>query len=244
MLQRLWALWQMVRFWRFILGDPAMAEILHGNQISIISLENDFLFINCNTVDLKNNLLKNNHRYFKGYYFKFFNWKPNFSPKDVEKTRVPKWIQFPNMPIELIHNNVLKKLGDFIGGFESLEDNYLESSDIKILANIEIGKSTFDPIKIITNHSIYEIKPEIPAKDFTPRTGISPFQGSKKTCIKASMGVDLNIKFNPMGDFMFNKQYLGSMETNNTHRISECKENEISLAAPVEEQRRIAPQNK
>ncbi|GLJ55997.1 hypothetical protein SUGI_1202220 [Cryptomeria japonica] len=28
-----------------------------GNQISIINLENDFLFINCNTADLKENLL-------------------------------------------------------------------------------------------------------------------------------------------------------------------------------------------
>ncbi|GLJ11286.1 hypothetical protein SUGI_0150600 [Cryptomeria japonica] len=148
-----------------------------GNQISIMSLENDFLFINCNTADLKDNLLKNNQRFFKGYCFKFFNWKPNFSPKDVEKIRVPKWIRFPNMPVELIHNEVLKKLGEFLGGFEGLEDNYLESFDIKILANIEIGKSTFDPIKIITNHSIYEIKPETTVNDFIPRTCISSDQG-------------------------------------------------------------------
>ncbi|GLJ54047.1 hypothetical protein SUGI_1156850 [Cryptomeria japonica] len=130
---------------------------LMGNQISIMNLENDFLFINCNTTDLKKNLLKNNLRFFKGYCFKFFNWKPNFSPKDVKKIRVPKWIRLPNMPVELIHKEILKKLGEFLGGFEGLEDNYLESSDINILANIEIGKTTFVPIKIITNHSIYEI---------------------------------------------------------------------------------------
>ncbi|GLJ50856.1 hypothetical protein SUGI_1083340 [Cryptomeria japonica] len=80
---------------------------LTGNQISIMNLENDFLFINCNTADLKENLLKNNLRFFKGYCFKFFNWKPNFSPKDVEKIRVPKWIRLPNMPVELIHKEIL-----------------------------------------------------------------------------------------------------------------------------------------
>lgn len=62
------------------------------NQISITCLDNDFLFIKCNSCELKNNLLRNNHRFFKGYCFKFFNWKPNFSPTDFEKLRVPKWI--------------------------------------------------------------------------------------------------------------------------------------------------------
>ncbi|GLJ44389.1 hypothetical protein SUGI_0930710 [Cryptomeria japonica] len=37
---------------------------LTGNQISIMNLENDFLFINCNTAYLKENLLKNNLKIF------------------------------------------------------------------------------------------------------------------------------------------------------------------------------------
>ncbi|GLJ45610.1 hypothetical protein SUGI_0960080 [Cryptomeria japonica] len=214
---------------------------LTGNQISIMNLENDFLFINCNTADLKENLLENNQRFFKGYCFKFFNWKPNFSPKDVEKIRVPKWIRLPNMPVELIHKEILKKLGEFLGGFEGLEDNYLESSYINILANIEIGKSTFVPIKIITNHSIYEIKPEITANDFIPKTCFSSDYGSKITCIKASRGEVLDIKFNPKGGFMLNRQNLGSVVSNNTLRLSESKGKETSLKDPVVELRRRDP---
>ncbi|GLJ10888.1 hypothetical protein SUGI_0137330 [Cryptomeria japonica] len=216
---------------------------LTGNQISIMNLENDFLFINCNTTNLKENLLKNNLRFFKGYCFKFFNWKPNFSPKDVEKIRVPKWIRLPNMPVELIHKEILKKLGEFLGGFEGLEDNYLESSDINILANIEIGKSTFVPIKIITNHSIYEIKLEINANDFIPKTCFSSDYGSKITCIKAPKGEVLDIKFNPKGGFMLNRQNLGSVVSNSTLRLSECKGKESSLKDPVMEIRRRNPEN-
>ncbi|GLJ10893.1 hypothetical protein SUGI_0137460 [Cryptomeria japonica] len=216
---------------------------LTRNQISIMNLENDFLFINCNMADLKENLLKNNLRFFKGYCFKFFNWKPNFSPKDVEKIRVPKWIRLPNMLVELIHKEILKKLGEFLGGFEGLEDNYLESSDINILANIEIGKSTFVPIKIITNHSIYEIKLEINANDFIPKTCFSSDYGSKITCIKAPKGEVLDIKFNPKGGFMLNRQNLGSVVSNNTLRLLECKGKETSLKDPVVEIRRRNPVN-
>ncbi|GLJ16198.1 hypothetical protein SUGI_0270830 [Cryptomeria japonica] len=219
-------------------------KFLTGNQISIMNLENDFLFINCNTADLKENLLKNNQRFFRGYCFKFFNWKPNFSPKDVKKIRVPKWIRFPNMPVELIHKEILKKLGEFLGGFEGLEDNYLESSDIKILANIEIGKSTFVPIKIIPNHSIYEIKPEITANDFIPKTCFSSDHGSKITCIKASRGEVLDIKFNHKGGFMLNRQNLGSKVSNNTLRLSESKGKETLLKDPIVELRRRDPVNK
>ncbi|GLJ44388.1 hypothetical protein SUGI_0930700 [Cryptomeria japonica] len=147
------------------------------------------------------------------------------------------------MPVELIHKEILKKLGEFLGGFEGLEDNYLESSDINILANIEIGKSTFVPIKIITNHSIYEIKPEINANDFIPKTCFSSDYGSKITCIKAPKGEVLDIKFNPKGGFMLNRQNLGSVVSNNTLRLSECKGKETSLKDPVVEIRRRNPAN-
>lgn len=122
------------------------------------------------------------------------------------------------MLVELIHSQVLKKLGDFLGGFEGLEDNFMESFDIRILANVEIGKLTFEPIKIITNYSIYEIKLEILTDGLTSRTVIPPFQNTKKEFSKAKTAVDLNIKFHPLGGFVFNKHNPWTNESENIHK--------------------------
>lgn len=122
------------------------------------------------------------------------------------------------MLVELIHSQVLKKLGDFLRGFEGLEDNFMESSNIKILANVEIGKLTFEPIKIITNYSIYEIKPEILMDGLTSRTVIPPFQNTKKECSKVETVVDLNIKFHPLGGFVFNRHNPWTKESENIHK--------------------------
>lgn len=180
------------------------------NQISITCLKNDFLFIKCNSSQLKNHLLRNNHRFFKGYCFKFFNWKSNFSPKDFDKLRVSKWIRLPTMPIELMHIHTLKNLGDFLGGFEGIEDNYMDSSDIKILVRVEIDKLKFKPIKIITNHSIYRIYPEILMGNISAKEVISPIQNIERKSIKTKKvsGTEKgkNIKFDPKGGFLFHKQ--------------------------------------
>lgn len=156
------------------------------------------------------------------------------------------------MPIELIHNHTLKKLGDFLGGFEGLEDNYMESSGIKILANVEIDKLKFEPIKIITNHSIYQIQPEILMSDITFKDVISLIQNIERKCTKnktdSGTDKDINIKFNPKGGFVFNKQNPRAKELVNIQKMAEHEKDEAKIEntpkEPVREQRRNDIENK
>ncbi|GLJ12740.1 hypothetical protein SUGI_0196940 [Cryptomeria japonica] len=236
----------------------SISNVLHWlkfateNQISITCLENDFLFIKCNSCELKYHLLRNNHRFFKGYCFKNFNWKPNFSPKDFDKLGVPKWIRLPKMSVELIHNHTLKKLGDFLGGFEGMEENYMDSSDIKILASVEIDKLKFEPIKIITNHSIYQIHPEILMGDTTAKEVISPIQNIERKSIKtkndSGMDKGINIKLNPKGGFVLHKQNPRAKALVNNQKMVEYKKDKTEIEStpkePVIEQRRNNIENK
>lgn len=156
------------------------------------------------------------------------------------------------MPVELIHNQILKKLGDFLGGFEGLQDNYMESSNIRILANVEIEKLKFEPIKIITSHSIYQIQPEILMSNITSMDVISPIQNIEKKCTKDRIvsGTDknINIKFNPKGGFVFNKQNPRAKELVNTQKMKDYEKDKEKIEntpkEPVKEQRRNDIENK
>lgn len=65
------------------------------------------------------------------------------------------------MPVELLHSKVLTKIGSLLGEFICLEQNFVNSSNVKKLVNLELNVENIRPIKLITYQSLYNLKPEI-----------------------------------------------------------------------------------
>lgn len=71
-----------------------------------------------------------------------------------------KWINFRNLPIELMHSQVLFKLGYKLGGFVGLEETWSCSVDLKMLVDLDINLTKLSNIDFITANVKYSIKPE------------------------------------------------------------------------------------
>ncbi|GLJ11555.1 hypothetical protein SUGI_0171010 [Cryptomeria japonica] len=130
-------------------------------QVSITSLEDNYLFILCNSSELREYILNNQPCFFKDYCFSFFKWRQNFSPKIFENYFVPRWVELPNLQVELLNEHCLIRIGDSLGGFEGFEENYRDFATTRIMAKLHIKDLSLEPIKIITNHSMYVVRPEI-----------------------------------------------------------------------------------
>lgn len=60
-----------------------------------------------------------------------------------------------NLLIELIHRQIFKWIGNALGGILGLETNKIDSKEVKLLINLRPNSNKIEPIRIITNKSIY-----------------------------------------------------------------------------------------
>lgn len=138
---------EIVNWWR---------ETFHG-QVSIISLTNNFIFIECIKESLKSRLLEGEQVFYKGMNFKFLDWKPKFNPNRHEFSTESRWIIIHSLPMELMHVKILIDIGNSIGKFVALEKNWSDKSDIKILIDVERSTDYLRNISINTMDGNYNL---------------------------------------------------------------------------------------
>ncbi|GLJ30416.1 hypothetical protein SUGI_0601950 [Cryptomeria japonica] len=130
----------------------------HG-QVSITTLVNNFIYIECHDKSMKAKLLHEDYVFYKGINFNFIDWQPKFDANSFEIEMESKWIEIHNVPIELMHAKILIEIGDSLGKFIAVEKNWSNSSDIKMLIEFNKAKRDLKNIILETIDGIYTLKP-------------------------------------------------------------------------------------
>ncbi|GLJ31975.1 hypothetical protein SUGI_0643630 [Cryptomeria japonica] len=129
---------------------------LHG-QVSITTLVNNFIYIECHDKSMKAKLLHKDYVFFKGINFNFIDWQPKFDANSFEFEMESKWIEIHNVPVELMHAKILIEIGDSLGKFIAVEKNWSDSSDIKMLIEFNKAKGDLKNIILQTIDGIYTL---------------------------------------------------------------------------------------
>ncbi|GLJ48764.1 hypothetical protein SUGI_1028390 [Cryptomeria japonica] len=94
-------------------------------QVSITTLANNFLYIECHNKSLKMKLLFEEFVFYNGVNFKFIDWHSEFDANKFEFKNPSKWIEIRNVPVELMHAKILIEIGDKLGKFIAVEVNWM-----------------------------------------------------------------------------------------------------------------------
>ncbi|GLJ10661.1 hypothetical protein SUGI_0132590 [Cryptomeria japonica] len=130
------------------------------SQLSITTLGNNFIYIECYIESLKSRLLIGDYVFDKGLNFKFLDWRPKFDENKYFFNTSSKWILIRSLPIELMHVKILMDIGNKLGKFISLERNWSDRSDIKILIEVSKNIKKLKNLSINTVDNMYNITPE------------------------------------------------------------------------------------
>lgn len=127
-----------------------------GNQVSISHYSNRLIYIHCNEECVTKDLLYVSVFYYKGYVVKLFEWIPDCNENQLDFP-LATWITIPSLPLELLHVEIIRNFGFFIGDLIGIDSSYNFCNNVKLLINFKTKNPELKPIKIISNRSIYNL---------------------------------------------------------------------------------------
>ncbi|GLJ10965.1 hypothetical protein SUGI_0138980 [Cryptomeria japonica] len=130
------------------------------DQVGITRLPNDFINLECYKESLKEELLHGDFVFHKGFNFKFIDWHPKFDAKMYKTDRISRWVILRNVPVEFMHAQIFFEIGDRLGGFLGLEEDWLNTTDVKILIDMDAKAMNLSPISFETSDDKYSLLPE------------------------------------------------------------------------------------
>lgn len=89
--------------------------IAFRGQVGIVILSEDFFYIGCNKVDLRNKLLVGDCPKYRGIGFNFFEWQSFFNPKKMSNFILERTIILLDLPVKLISEEIVRKIGNKLG---------------------------------------------------------------------------------------------------------------------------------
>ena len=106
---------------------------------------------------MKKEFLQLDECFFKGYVIKFFEWFPNCKEEKLNFF-IPTWVTLQSVPPELMHLKIIKRIGSSIGKLIGIDASCEFCNSVRLLIKCRVNSFAFDPIKIITNTVVYNIK--------------------------------------------------------------------------------------
>ncbi|XP_074300107.1 uncharacterized protein LOC141631318 [Silene latifolia] len=94
--------------------------------------------------------IKSNGPWFvHGHYLHVQDWVPDFRPSFATISSVPTWIVLPELPIEYHRIDVLRAIGDKLGGFIKFDNNGLKNKNARFARiSVYLDQTTPPPSKI------------------------------------------------------------------------------------------------
>ncbi|GLJ49806.1 hypothetical protein SUGI_1057870 [Cryptomeria japonica] len=128
--------------------------------VSIAIMFEGFLYIDCGNSRHKKELLTSKSPTFKGFDFCFLDWIPNFNPNNMQSLKIDRLVLIPNLPVELMDIEIIRKIGNHIGKFVEINDKYRKYANCVMIINMDISVKTLKPIEIKSGVSSFLIYPE------------------------------------------------------------------------------------
>lgn len=94
-------------------------------MVSVRSLQNDFLFIECKDSTLRSSIIYGSPIFYLGSTFHLIEWKPGFDPDNYRIRRSPIWLSLVGLPSEYWCMEALLKIRDALGALVGIEEDFL-----------------------------------------------------------------------------------------------------------------------
>ncbi|GLJ12592.1 hypothetical protein SUGI_0194200 [Cryptomeria japonica] len=125
--------------------------------VSIAIVSEGFLYIDYGNSRHKKELLTGKSLTFKGFDFFFLDWIPDFNPNKMQSLKIDRPVLIPNLPVELMDIEIIRKIGNHIGKFVELSDKYRKHANCVMITNMDISVKTLKPIEIKSGVSSFLI---------------------------------------------------------------------------------------
>ncbi|GLJ55547.1 hypothetical protein SUGI_1193020 [Cryptomeria japonica] len=156
------------------------------------------------------------------------NWILDFNPNNMKSLKIDRPVLIPNLPVELMDIEIIRKIGNHIGKFVEISDKYRNYANCVMIINMDISVKTLKPIEIKSGVSSFLIYPEffkgIPDLDPAPTPVLPPSQ------LRSSRIPGVDISFNlEKGGFVVEEIPLPSRHIEGTKDAVDIEEGEFII---------------
>lgn len=195
--------------------------------VSIAILSEGFLYIDCGNSKHKEEFLTGKSPTFRGFDFCFLDWILYFNPNNMQSLKIDRPILIPNLLVELMDIEIIRKIGNHIGKFVEIHDKYRKYANCVMIINMDISIKTLKPIKIKSRASSFLIYLELfkGILDLDPAsTPVLPSQ------LRSSRLPGVNISFNlEKGGFVVEESPLPSKHIEEPKDVEDFEEGEFII---------------
>ena len=90
------------------------------NQVSISHFTDRITYLHSSNEETKKKFLQLSECLFQGYVIKFFEWIPDCKEENLDFI-IPTWVTLQSVPSELMHSEILKRIGASLGETVGIE---------------------------------------------------------------------------------------------------------------------------
>ncbi|XP_074277192.1 uncharacterized protein LOC141600836 [Silene latifolia] len=128
-------------------------------KIDLIGLGKGFYSCKLERISALNAIKMNGPWFVHGHYLHVQDWAPDFRPSLATISSIPTWIVLPELPIEYHRIDVLRAIGDKLGGFIKFDNNGMKNKNSRFARiSVYLDQTSPPPSKVWIGSLCQEVK--------------------------------------------------------------------------------------